>query len=250
MIYYLKQRVAIRCNTDRKKTLSEHIDYHPYIIYRCVIGSRAYGLEHESSDTDRRGIYLPPADLQWSFKGVPEQLENNTTQETYWEMEKFLLLALKANPAVLECLYTPLVETHTPLIDEMLAMREAFLSKIAFHKFNGYAREQFKKLEIDVRQRGTPRWKHAMHMIRILLAGITLLQEGYLPIIVTEHRDQLLAISGGEMPWREVDAWRVDLHRQFEKAFAQSKLPENPDFDRVTAFLVKARRSMVDKMEV
>src|ERR1700722_18615687 len=28
------------------------------VIYRCVIGSRAYGLEDSESDTDRRGIYL------------------------------------------------------------------------------------------------------------------------------------------------------------------------------------------------
>src|SRR6267154_1000197 len=32
----------------------------PLIIYRCVVGSRAYGLDHDDSDTDRRGIYLAP----------------------------------------------------------------------------------------------------------------------------------------------------------------------------------------------
>jgi uncharacterized protein len=31
------------------------------LIYRCVIGSRAYGLAGEDSDTDRRGVYLPTA---------------------------------------------------------------------------------------------------------------------------------------------------------------------------------------------
>src|SRR5687768_14162917 len=31
------------------------------VFFRCVIGSRAYGLDHEESDVDRRGIYLPPA---------------------------------------------------------------------------------------------------------------------------------------------------------------------------------------------
>jgi uncharacterized protein len=28
----------------------------PYVIYRCVVGSRAYGLEGPGSDTDRRGF--------------------------------------------------------------------------------------------------------------------------------------------------------------------------------------------------
>jgi hypothetical protein len=31
------------------------------VIFRCVIGSRAYGLDDADSDVDRRGIYLPQA---------------------------------------------------------------------------------------------------------------------------------------------------------------------------------------------
>jgi uncharacterized protein len=42
--------------------------------------------------------------MHWSLYGVPEQLENDATQEVYWELQKFLLLSLKANPNVLECL--------------------------------------------------------------------------------------------------------------------------------------------------
>src|SRR5207249_5507895 len=102
------------------------------VIYRCVIGSRAYGLEHEESDIDRRGVYLPPAELHWSLFGVPEQLENPQTQDTYWELQKFLVLALKANPNVLECLYTPMVEHATDLARQMLALRERFLSKLVY----------------------------------------------------------------------------------------------------------------------
>src|SRR4051794_29128156 len=89
-----------------------------HVIYRCVIGSRAYGLEHDASDTDLRGVYLPPAALHWSLYGVPEQIDDPQTQETYWEFQKFLVLALKANPNVLECLYTPLVEHATELARE------------------------------------------------------------------------------------------------------------------------------------
>jgi uncharacterized protein len=85
------------------------------VIYRCVIGSQAYGLADANSDVGRRGIYLAPAELHWSLYVVPEQLENHATQEAYWELQKFLVLALKANPSVLECLYTPLVEKATPL---------------------------------------------------------------------------------------------------------------------------------------
>jgi hypothetical protein len=44
-----------------------------------VVGSRAYGLDDAASDTDRRGIYLPPAELHWSLGEVPEQLEDDVT---------------------------------------------------------------------------------------------------------------------------------------------------------------------------
>lgn len=216
-----------------------------HVIYRCVIGSRAYGLENNESDTDQRGVYLPPADLHWSLGGLPEQLENDETQECYWELQKFLTLALKANPNVLECLYTPLVEMATPLAREMLDLRPAFLSRLIYQTYNGYVLSQFKKLEADLRNRGAIKWKHAMHLIRLLLAGVAALREGVVPVRVEAHRDKLLAIRRGETPWAEVNAWRLELHRQFEQAFAETKLPERPDYEKANAFLIKARRSMV-----
>ena len=43
-----------------------------------------------------------------------------------------LVLALKSNPNALECLFTPLRETVTPLAEELFAMREAFLSHLVY----------------------------------------------------------------------------------------------------------------------
>ena len=83
-------------------------DLRPWIIYRCQVGSKAFGLASEDSDDDLRGIYLPPARLHWSLRRLPEQLEftEQERDEVYWELEKFLRLALKANPNVLETLWT------------------------------------------------------------------------------------------------------------------------------------------------
>ena len=63
---------------------SGSFDLETLVIYRCVVGSRAYGLDNDESDTDRRGIYLAPADLQWSLFGAPEQFEDNAAQSCYW----------------------------------------------------------------------------------------------------------------------------------------------------------------------
>jgi hypothetical protein len=225
--------------------LIDHDIFARHVIYRCVVGSRAYGLDGPGSDTDRRGIYLPPADLHWSLYGVPEQLENDASQECYWELQKFLDLALKANPNVLECLWTPLVEHTTRLADELLAMREAFLSKLVYQTYNGYVIGQFKKLEQDLRARGEVRWKHVMHLIRLLLSGIALLRDGVVVVRVEQHRDRLLAIRDGGVAWPEVDAWRLELHRELDAAYTSTRLPERPDYEAANRFLLKARRSAV-----
>ena len=224
--------------------LAEH-DLYEYVIYRCIVGSRAYGLSHDDSDTDYRGIYLPPAELLWSLTGVPEQLESPETEEAYWELQKFLLLALKANPNILECLYTPLVELATPPAQELLAMRECFLSKLIYQTYNGYVMGQFRKLEQDLRAHGTIKWKHAMHLIRLLISGVIALTEGYILVQQDAYREALLTIRRGAMPWEELNAWRLELHREFDAAYASTRLPDRPDYDRVNRFLIKARRSMV-----
>ena len=147
------------------------------IIYRCVMGSQAYGLETEESDIDRRGIYLAPAELQWSLFGAPEQFEDNAAQACYWELQKFLVMALRANPNILECLYSPMVEKTTPLAEELLSIRQGFLSQMIFQTFNGYALSQFKKIEQDLRNQGEVRWKHAMHLLRLLITGAATLRK-------------------------------------------------------------------------
>ena len=226
---------------DAEQVLARH-GLFDRVIYRCVIGSRAYGLASEGSDTDRRGIYLPPAELHWSLHGVPEQLESDATQEVYWELQKFIILALKANPNVLECLYTPLVETVTPLAQELLAAREMFLSRLVYQTYNGYVMSQFKKMQADIRNHGQVKWKHVMHLIRLLLSGITVLREGLVSVSVGEHREKLLAIRAGQISWDETERWRLALHQEFDAAFAQTRLPERPDYERANVYLLKARR--------
>src|ERR1700678_402650 len=231
---------------DSERALKEY-DLHDFVIYRCVVGSQAYGLSHEDSDVDRRGIYLPPADLHWSLYGVPEQLENAAAEEAYWELQKFLVLALKANPNVLECLYTPMVETATPLAEKLLAMRAIFLSRMVFQTYNGYVLSQFKKMQADLRNQGQVKWKHVMHLIRLLLSGITILREGFVPVRMEEHRESLLAIRRGEMLWEEVEDWRKRLHQEFNAASEATNLPERPDYERADAFLIEARRKALSE---
>jgi hypothetical protein len=225
--------------------MSDENDLLRFVAYRCVVGSTAYGLAHQESDTDRRGFYLPPADMEWSLAGVPEQLETDQ-EECYWEIEKFIRLALKANPNILECLYSPLVEHCTPLAKELIDARKMFLSQYVHRTYNAYVLSQFKKIEQDLRSRGEIRWKHVMHLIRLLLSGVTVLREGFVPLRVDEYRDRLLAIRRGEVNWGEVERWRLRLHGELDEALGHTELPEHPDYRQANDFLIRARRAAVE----
>src|SRR6185503_14539697 len=78
-----RQEISIRkqYQQERAGEILSEFSLYDYVIYRCIVGSRAFGLDESGSDTDRRGIYLPPAEMQWSLYGVPEQLENADREE-------------------------------------------------------------------------------------------------------------------------------------------------------------------------
>jgi predicted nucleotidyltransferase len=229
------------------RTCFAEYDVYRNVIYRCVVGSQAYGLNRDTSDVDRRGIYLAPAELEWSLYGVPDQIESPENEECYWELKKFMVLALKANPNILECLYTPIIEVQAPVAKNLLANRQVFLSKLVYQTYNGYVMSQFKKLEQDLRTVGQLKWKHAMHLIRLLLQGVAILKENYVPVLVSEHRDVLLSIRDGSTKWDEMNSWRLALHREFEAAFRTTTLPDVPDYIEANRLLVEARRSMAEE---
>ncbi|WP_030212702.1 nucleotidyltransferase domain-containing protein [Streptomyces bikiniensis] len=214
-----------------------------HTIYSCVMGSRAFGLATEGSDTDLRGVYLAPTPLFWRFDKPPAHVEGPAPEQFSWELERFCELALRNNPNVLECLHSPVVEYADDLGRELVALRGAFLSRQAHRTFVRYAGGQRRKLDADVRQYGQPRWKHAMHLLRLLASCRDLLRTGELSIGVGEDRDRLLAVRRGEVAWPEVESWMNRLQEEADRAHDASPLPLAPDRARVEDFLARARRA-------
>jgi predicted nucleotidyltransferase len=214
-----------------------------HTIYACVMGSRAFGLATEGSDTDRRGVFVAPTPLFWRFEKPPTHVEGPAEEQFSWELERFCELALRANPNILECLHSPLVEHVDDTGRELLALREAFLSRRAHETFTRYALGQRKKLEADVRTHGAPRWKHAMHLLRLLTSARDLLRTGALTIDVGDRRERLLAVKRGELSWPEVESWMNRLAAEGDGALSRSPLPAEPDRRRVEDFLVGVRRA-------
>ncbi|MEV6285909.1 nucleotidyltransferase domain-containing protein [Kribbella sp. NPDC051770] len=215
-------------------------------IYAAVVGSRAFGLDTDTSDTDTRGVYVAPTAAFWSLAKPPTHVDGPEPEWFSWEVERFCELALKANPNLLEVLHSPLVVSCTPLGEELLDLREAFLSQLAYQTYSGYVLSQFKKLEADFRRDGSPKWKHVMHLIRLLLSARTLLAEGKLVVDVGDDRERLLAVKAGTLPWDEVERWRLGLHEELDRALQKTMLPATPDVTRVDTWLRSVRRRGVD----
>ncbi len=208
------------------------------MILSVVVGSRAYGLDTPASDTDRRGVFVAPTQAFWRLDKPPTHRDGPLPEQFSWEVERFCVLALEANPTVLETLWSPLVEVAAPAGRRLLDLRGAFVSRRAHQTFARYADAQFRRLDP-----AAPKWKQAMHMLRLLLSGIHLVEHGEPLVHVGAHRERLLDVRRGRLSWDELQEWRASLTDAFERALPRSVLPAAPDRAAVEEFLVEVRRA-------
>lgn len=215
-----------------------------HVLLRVLAGSRSYGTNLDGSDHDYRGVYLPPADLDWSLLGAPEQLEfkADNTEEVHWELGKFLRLALQNNPNILEVLWSPVLET-TPLGDELRTLRPAFLSRKVEQTYGGYVKSQRELLQRRLRVDGELKPKHGMHLLRLLYAGAHVLRTGEVLVPVGLYREELMEVRSGAWSLDKILARAAELEADLTEAARTTLLPAQPDTERVEAFLLKARRA-------
>lgn len=114
------------------------------LLFQCISGSKAYGTDTEESDTDIRGVFVAPRRVLYGFE-VPTQISDESQDETYFELGRFVDLLCKNNPNVLEILYSSEDCTlfRHPLFDRLEP--ELFLSKLCESTFAGYAVSQVRK---------------------------------------------------------------------------------------------------------
>src|SRR5947209_4936412 len=228
---YFRELAIRRKEVEDQLALADE-DLRPWIIYRCQVGARAFGLATDDSDDDIRGLYLPPARLHWSLFKLPEQLEfaGADKDEVYWELEKFLKLALKANPNVLETLWTPRVLAADEVAGRLLELRRAFLSRHLYKTYSGYVLSQFRRMTNAQARTGQYKPKHAMHLVRLLYSGIAALETGEIRIDVGEQREELRAIRSGAWSFEQARTRALELDRRFQEAYSATRLPEQPDY--------------------
>lgn len=214
-----------------------------HTVYASVVGSRAYGLHGPDSDTDRRGVFLAPTPAFWGLDKPPTHVDGPDREQFSWELERCCTLALQANPTVLECLWSPIVQRLTDVGQELLNLRPAFLSQRVADSYGDYARDQLRRLDNARQRTGEVRWKQAMHMVRLLLCGAHVLRTGEILVDVSSHRERLLAIRRGEVDFDEVRTMSAHLADELATARAATAIPVEPDRGAVSDFLIRVRRA-------
>ena len=118
-----------------------------YIIYECITGSHSYGTNTETSDIDKKGIYIYPEHKKTIFLDHQDEVSDNTEDTKFYELRKFMLLAAECNPNIIELLWTPgdLIIYKNQKMYDLMRNRNLFISQKARHTFAGYAHAQIEK---------------------------------------------------------------------------------------------------------
>jgi predicted nucleotidyltransferase len=223
----------------------EDLDGHYDTVLVGLVGSKAYGLDHATSDEDYLGIFQLETT---KFLGLskPHETVTNTHLDhpgvpdyTYQELGKFVKLALAGNPTILELLWLDKYITTNESGNTLLGMREDFLSDRVRDAFGGYARQQLERMKRTQKtnDRGE---KYVRHMLRLLREGQHLIETGELKIRVDDP-EELFAV--GRLPFEDI----LVLFEKEDAKFRATKsiLPPTPNYEKIESFLIEARLKLL-----
>jgi hypothetical protein len=212
------------------------------ILVKAIVGSHAYGFNKPDSDQDYLGVFIVPTKTFMGLYGYPETIVRNSPDRTYHEVGKFMRLAMKGNPTVLELLYFDDYLITSPEFEQLIFFRAHFLSKQVRGAYLGYAIAQINKLkervtdfESGLKKRTT---KHARHCFRLLWQYRELCQVGCLtPRLSIPECEELLAFD--TMTADEI----VEKFESEFQAFEDLECPfkATPDLKKLNEILVSIR---------
>jgi predicted nucleotidyltransferase len=236
-------------------------------ILRCLVGSQAYGTsvdEGQVSDRDEKGVCIEPLEVFMGFNGF-EQYEFRSAEVrtgvrdaksepgdldlVIYSLHKFLRLALKGNPQIVEMFFLPPIKT-TEIGKRLQALAPYVVSRACGGAYLGYMKAQKARLlgerggkdvnRPELVQKYGYDTKYAMHVVRLGLQGCELLSRGYLTLPLPEpERTRLLGIREGKFSLSEVSAQAEELEQQLKSLLDTSPLAKDPDQTYVENWMIK-----------
>jgi predicted nucleotidyltransferase len=223
------------------------------VLLKGVVGSTAYGLNHENSDVDYMGVFAAPTSEVLGLGKVQESVVSKDPDTTLHEAKKFVTLCLNGNPSVSELLWLDRYEYVDNLGDDLIGLRRSFLSaKKVRDSYLGYATSQFERLKnrgdgsfsADTRKRTE---KHARHLVRLVEQGFHLYRSGELVVNLRSNASEIdpdwVFQVGSQIA---DDPSRAEKYmRQAEVRFDSTKtaILGEPDVAAVERWLLRVRRA-------
>ncbi len=228
-------------------------------ILRGVVGSTSHGTAIEGQDDrDEMGVFIEPPEYVCGLKPCDhyiyrDQPEGARSQPgdldlILYSLRRFCRLAAQGNPSVILLLWLPVHICKEPLGAELVAMRNAFVSKQSGERFLGYLVAQKRRLTGE-RSRTVNRpelvakygydTKFAMHALRLGFEGIELMSSRRLSLPVAEpNLTTLRAVRSGQVHYEgAVKLIETAEARLRELIDACSWVP---DIGSINEFLVRA----------
>ena len=194
--------------------------------YECIMGSFAYGVSSDMSDTDVYGFYSPPLEQVLPHIGGyihgfgdPPHMDN-TYQKHHIKVDDreydialtsivpFFNLIMKNNPNLIDSIFVPArCVIHMDDVGRVVRdNRRKFLHKGIHSKLMGYAYSQLHKIATKKPDEGSNRYadymthgycvKFGYHVVRLVQQADMVLNEGDLDL--ERNRELLKAIRRGE----------------------------------------------------
>lgn len=214
-------------------------------ILKVLSGSRAHNLHTKESDYDYRGVFVVPTSVLLSLGTNVKNTQwiEGNIDDTSWEIGKFLMMATKCNPTILETFLAPIAgSAHVPGWEQDL--RELFpyvWNSIGVkNAFIGYGLSQRKRF-LEKKDSRAP--KYAVAYLRSLYNAFELLTTETFSVDMSDTPiyETLKKWKSGDFTVGEVidltEFWTTELEEAYEK-----NPDKKTDLDRVNEFLLKVRK--------
>jgi uncharacterized protein len=217
-----------------------------HTVLSVVVGGPAHGLvdidDVPADEVRHRGVFVPPTELFWEFDKPPDTVAGPGLDRLSWEVEPFCRAALAGGPEAFEVLGSPLVESSTPVGDELREMTVALLSQRIADAYRRATATEYARAAAAMAAGGTPRWGQVADVIRLLTVGERMLRTGELDLDMSADRALLTGVASGQVPWSEAQQWVESLRDRTAEAVLRSPLPAVPNLRAVRSWLRSVRR--------